>query len=298
MINLIENYSRDKHKPNKPNKAKQSQSQQAKPNKPTTTRNSKHKMSSNSALTMAVLMKEAIADMPDTLDTKKEVEEYFKTAMKVINEKKKEEEKVKKAAAKAAEKAAKPATKKRGEKKEKEKEVDEEGNEIVKEKKPLSRYMKFMEEHRPKVAANVSGLTPQELFTEVAKLWKTYKDFLSDYNGDDEERKAEIWETKLEELLVKRNEELNADKEEVKEDADEEVAEEKEAAEVAEAAVVVEKKKGGKKKAEEVEDKKEKKPKPAKPVEVAKKPKMKGGKKKADESDVEKKESEDEENSS
>lgn len=246
-------------------------------------------MSSNSALTMAVLMKEAIADMPDTLDTKKEVEEYFKAAMKVINEKKKEEEKVKKAAAKAAEKAAKPATKKRGEKKEKEKEVDEEGNEIVKEKKPLSRYMKFMEEHRPKVAANVSGLTPQELFTEVAKLWKTYKDFLSDYNGDDEERKAEIWETKLEELLVKRNEELNADKEEVKEDADEEVAE---------AAVVVEKKKGGKKKAEEVEDKKEKKPKPAKPVEVAKKPKMKGGKKKADESDVEKKESEDEENSS
>ena len=247
-------------------------------------------MSSNSALTMAVLVKEAIADMPDTLDTKKEVEEYFKTAMKVINEKKKEEEKVKKAAAKAAEKATKPATKKRGEKKEKEKEVDEEGNEIVKEKKPLSRYMKFMEEHRPKVAANVSGLTPQELFTEVAKLWKTYKDFLSDYNGDDEERKAEIWETKLEELLVKRNEELNADKEEVKEDADEEKEE---------AVVVVEKKKGGKKKAEEVEDKKGKTVKPAKtaktakPVEVAKKPK-----KKADESDVEKKESEDEENSS
>ena len=206
MINLIESYSRDKHKVQTKSQTKPtSQSQQAKANKanankpkPTTSRNSKHKMSSNSALTMAVLMKEAIADMPDTLDTKKEVEEYFKAAMKVINEKKKEEEKVKKAAAKAAEKAAKPATKKRGEKKEKE--VDEEGNEIVKEKKPLSRYMKFMEEHRPKVAANVSGLTPQELFTEVAKLWKTYKDFLSDYNGDDEERKAEIWETKLEDL--------------------------------------------------------------------------------------------------
>ena len=260
-------------------------------------------MSSNSALTMAVLMKEAIADMPDTLDTKKEVEEYFKTAMKVINEKKKEEEKVKKATTKAAEKAAKPATKKRGEKKEKD--VDEDGNEIVKEKKPLSRYMKFMEEHRPKVAANVSGLTPQELFTEVAKLWKTYKEFLSDHNDDDEERQAELWETKLEELLVKRNEELNADKEEVKEDADEEVdAEEKEEA----VAVVVEKKKGGKKKAEEVEDKeekKEKKPKTVKPVEFAKRPKMskeakdkKGGKKKAEESDAEKKESEDEENSS
>ena len=298
MINLIESYS--KRQTQIPDEKPTSKSQQAKANNnsnlETTTRISKHKMSSNSALTMAVLMKEAIADMPDTLDTKKEVEEYFKAAMKVINEKKKEEEKVKKAAAKAAEKAAKPATKKRGEKKEKE--VDEEGNEIVKEKKPLSRYMKFMEEHRPKVAANVSGLTPQELFTEVAKLWKTYKDFLSDYNGDDEERKAEIWETKLEELLVKRNEELNADKEEVKEDADEEV---EEVEEKEEAAVVAEKKKGGKKKAEEVEEKKEKKSKtvkPAKPVEVAKKPKMKGGKKKAEESDVEKKESEDEENSS
>lgn len=255
-------------------------------------------MSSNSALTMAVLMKEAIADMPDTLDTKKEVEEYFKTAMKVINEKKKEEEKVKKATAKAAEKAAKPATKKRGEKKEKEKDVDEEGNEIVKEKKPLSRYMKFMEEHRPKVAVTVYGLTPQELFTEVAKLWKTYKEFLSDHNDDDEERQAELWETKLEELLVKRNEELNADKEEVKEDADEEVdAEEKE--EAAEAAEV-EKKKGGKKKAEEVDEKKEKekKPKTVRPKMSKEAKDKKGGKKKAEESDVDKKESEDEENSS
>ena len=304
MINLIESYSkRQTQIPDE--KPTTEQSQQAKANNnsnlETTSRNTKHKMSSNSALTMAVLMKEAIADMPDTLDTKKEVEEYFKTAMKVINEKKKEEEKVKKATAKAAEKAAKPATKKRGEKKEKEKDVDEEGNEIVKEKKPLSRYMKFMEEHRPKVAATVSGLTPQELFTEVAKLWKTYKEFLSDHNDDDEERQAELWETKLEELLVKRNEELNADKEEAKVDADEEVdAEEKEEA----VAVVVEKKK-----AEEVEDKeekkKEKKPKTVKPVEFAKRPKMskeakdkKGGKKKAEESEAEKKESEDEENSS
>jgi len=145
-----------------------------------------------------------------------------------------------------------------------------------------------MEEHRPKVAAIVSGLTPQELFTEVAKLWKTYKEFLTNHNGDDEERLTELWETKLEELLVKRNEERNADKE-VKDDA-----EEKEAVE----AVVVEK-------GEEVKEKKPKTAKTAKPVEFAKRPKMnkeekdkKGGKKKTEESEVEKKESEDEENSS
>ena len=288
---------------NTKSRRKVKQSQQAKANKPTKptsqqakANNSKHKMSSNTALTMAVLMKEAIANMPDTLDTKKEVEEYFKAAMKVVNEKKKEEEKVKKAAAKAIEKAAKPATKKRGEKKEKEKEVDEDGNEVVKAKKPLSNYMKFMEEHRPKVAAIVSGLTPQELFTEVAKLWKTYKEFLTIHNGDDEERLTELWETKLEELLVKRNEERNADKEEVKDDA-----EEKEEVEAVEAVVV-------EKKGEEVKEKKPKTAKTAKtakPVEFAKRPKMnkeekdkKGGKKKTEESEVEKKESEDEENSS
>ena len=232
-------------------------------------------MSSNAALTMAVLMKEAISNMSDTLDTKKEIEEYFKSAMKVINEKKKEEEKAKKAAIKAAEKE-KPATKKRGAKKEKEKEVDEEGNEVVKAKKPLSNYMKFMEEHRDKVKTIVQGLSPKELFTEVAKLWKFYKEFKAEHDGKEVEEIAELWETKLEELLNERKEELNAEKasdEEEKEEVAEVAEVVEEVAEVVEE--VAEKKKGGKKKAgdDEIDAKVEKKVKTAKATKTTKKPK-------------------------
>ena len=56
-----------------------------------------------------VLIKKAMAKMPMSLDTKKSIDEYYKTAMKAINDKKKAEEKALKAALKAKEKAvAKP----------------------------------------------------------------------------------------------------------------------------------------------------------------------------------------------
>ena len=41
--------------------------------------------------TMAILIKEVMANMPDTLDTKKEIDEYFKNAMKDIVKAKKEQ---------------------------------------------------------------------------------------------------------------------------------------------------------------------------------------------------------------
>jgi len=56
-----------------------------------------------------VLIKKAMAKMPMSYNTKKSIDEYYKTAMKAINDKKKAEEKAKKAALKAKEKAvAKP----------------------------------------------------------------------------------------------------------------------------------------------------------------------------------------------
>ena len=195
--------------------------------------------------TYAYLMKQAMENMPDSLNTKKEVEEYFKNAMKIINEKKKEEDKANKAAAKVAKK---PAVK-RGAKKEKEKEVDDEGNEIEVVKKPVSDYMKFTEGHRPKVKAVILGLSPQNLFKEVAKLWKIYKEFVIEKKEEGDEKLAELWELHLEELLEKRNEELK-EEEEVKSGEEEVKSDEEEE--------VVEKKKGKKKK-EEKEEKKEKK---------------------------------------
>ena len=197
--------------------------------------------------TMAVLIQEAMARMPDTLDTKKEIDEYFKNAMKEIVTRKKEDEKAKKAVDKAV--AKKPAVK-RGAKKEKEKEVDEEGNEIEVVKKPVSNYMKFTEGHRPKVKAVISGLSPQNLFKEVAKLWKIYKEFViehkDEYSEEGDEKLAELWEIRLEELLEKRKEELK-EEEEVKSDEEEVKSEEEE--------VVVEKK--GKNKKEVKSDEEE-----------------------------------------
>ena len=195
--------------------------------------------------TMAVLIQEAMARMPDTLDTKKEIDEYFKNAMKEIVTRKKEDEKAKKAVDKAVAKkpAVKPAVK-RGAKKEKEKEVDEEGNEIEVVKKPVSNYMKFTEGHRPKVKAVISGLSPQNLFKEVAKLWKIYKEFViehkDEYSEEGDEKLAELWEIRLEELLEKRKEELK-EEEEVKSD-EEGVKSDEEGVKSEEEEVVVEKK--------------------------------------------------------
>ena len=46
---------------------------------------------------MAILIKEVMANMPDTLDTKKEIDEYFKNAMKdIVNAKKEQEAEAKK----------------------------------------------------------------------------------------------------------------------------------------------------------------------------------------------------------
>ena len=204
--------------------------------------------------TYAYLMKQAMEDMPDTLNTKKEVEEYFKNAMKIINEKKKEEDKANKAAAKVAKK---PAVK-RGAKKEKEKEVDDEGNEIEVVKKPVSNYMKFTEGHRPKVKAVISGLSPQNLFKEVAKLWKIYKEFViekkEEYSEEGDEKLAELWELHLEELLEKRKEELKDEEEKSDEEEEKKSDEEEEKEEV-----VVEKKKGKKKEVKSDEEVVEKK---------------------------------------
>jgi len=64
---------------------------------------------SSSGKSLAVLIKKAMAKMPMSYNTKKSIDEYYKTAMKAINDKKKAEEKAKKAALKAALKAKEKA---------------------------------------------------------------------------------------------------------------------------------------------------------------------------------------------
>jgi hypothetical protein len=130
-----------------------------------------------------ILIKEVMAKMPDTFNTKKEIDEYYKKAMKEINDKLKEEKKANNTG-KAPRKAlgVKPVPKKRTKKA---KEVDEDGNEIVKIKKPLNNYQKFIQEQRPKVKEEYPEMSGEEIFTKIAELWKIHKENMKSDTEDD-----------------------------------------------------------------------------------------------------------------
>jgi hypothetical protein len=133
------------------------------------------------------LIKEVMAKMPDTFNTKKEIDEYYKKAMKEINDKLKEEKKANNITGKAPRKAlgVKPAPKKRAKKA---KEVDEDGNEIVKVKKPLNNYQKFIQEQRPKVKEDYPDMSGEEIFTKIAELWKIHKENMK---SDEDTKKSD-----------------------------------------------------------------------------------------------------------
>jgi hypothetical protein len=128
---------------------------------------------SSATAQFALLIKEAIANMPDTLNTKKEIDEHYKKAMKEINDKIKDEKKATKEP-KAPKEPKEPKEPKKRTKKAKD--VDEDGNEIVKVKKPLNNYQKFIQEQRPKVKEDYPDLSGEEIFSKIAELWKKHKE--------------------------------------------------------------------------------------------------------------------------
>ena len=204
-----------------------------------------------------LLIKEAIANMPDTLNTKKEVDEYYKVAMKEINEKLKEEKKANKET-----KTKDKATPKKRVAKAKPVEVDDDGNEIVKVKKPLNNYQKFIQEQRPKVKEDYPELSGEEIFKKIAELWKQHKEDIN--NGDGEPKKDSDEEPKSdseadEAKTVKAAEAAEAAEAYINSEEEDEAYEVAEVAEAAKAdvktTVVVEEKK------EKPKEKKEKKPK-------------------------------------
>jgi nucleolar protein 6 len=120
-------------------------------------------------------IKEVMVNMPDNLDTKKEVDEYYKNAMKDIKEKNKENKKEKKAEPK---------------KRAKKVEVDDEGNEIVKVKRPLNKYQKFIQDNRKKVKEENPDMSGEEIFTLIAELWGKHKeDIKNGVINDDDDKK-------------------------------------------------------------------------------------------------------------
>jgi len=91
-------------------------------------------------------IKEAMANMPDTYNTKKEIDDYYKDAMK-----------------KAAENS-------------KAKKVVKTGDNTDKPKKELNGYQLFMKEHIKIVKEENPSLTGPEVFSKIAELWKKKKE--------------------------------------------------------------------------------------------------------------------------
>jgi hypothetical protein len=91
-------------------------------------------------MTIAIKIKELMANMPDTLNTKKEIDDYYKDAMKKSVEN-----------SKLDANADKP-------------------------KKELNGYQKFMKENIKIVKEQNPSLTGPEVFSKIAELWKKQKE--------------------------------------------------------------------------------------------------------------------------
>jgi hypothetical protein len=102
-------------------------------------------------------IKEHMEKMPKTLNTKKEIDEYFKFGIKEIIMKEKEKEKATKSSIK------KPIN-------------DVES--IVKPTKPPSKRKIFNDEMRIKIQDQFPGLSPEKMKQKLAELWKIHMDEL------------------------------------------------------------------------------------------------------------------------
>jgi hypothetical protein len=96
--------------------------------------------------TISMKIKEAMANMPDTYNTKKEIDDYYKEAMKKAVENSK------------TKRVAKPS------------------DNTDKPKKELNGYQLFMKEHIKIVKEENPSLTGPEVFSKIAELWKKKKE--------------------------------------------------------------------------------------------------------------------------
>ena len=166
-----------------------------------------------STVTLAMRIKEVMVNMSDNLDTKKEIDEYYKNAMKDIKEKKKEDKKEKKAEPK---------------KRAKKVEVDDDGNEIVKVKRPLNKYQKFIQDNRKKVKEENPEMSGEEIFTLIAELWGKHKEDIKNGIINDDDKKEDTDDGKKEDTDDGKDSESDEDIKEEKKKEKKEKAPKKE----------------------------------------------------------------------
>ena len=121
-------------------------------------------------MTISIKIKEIMANMPDTLNTKKEVDNYYKNAMaKVLKDNKADSEN--------------------------------------KPKKELNAYQKFMKENISIVKNENPKLTGPEVFSIIAAKWKKQKEVdgvkVEDVKVDDDDIKVEDVKVKEDKEFVK-----------------------------------------------------------------------------------------------
>jgi len=186
-----------------------------------------------SVTTFAMRVKEIMINMPDNLDTKKEIDEYYKNAMKDIKEKNKEEKK--------ENKATKALPKKRAKKVE----VDEDGNEIEKVKRPLNSYQKFIQDNRAKVKEENPTLNGEEIFTLIAELWNKHKKSMK---KDDDKKDSSDDEDKKKDSSDDEDKKKDSDDDTKNDSSDDDIKEDKKAKKAPKKEKVPKKEKEAKKK--------------------------------------------------
>jgi len=127
-------------------------------------------------MTIAIIIKEIMANMPDTFKTKKQIDEYYKEAMKKCIEKSKQDI------------ADKP-------------------------KKELTGYQKFVKDNSKNIKKEYPHLTGPQVFSKIAEMWKIQKETIVP-NEESEDKKEEVKdeevkeEIKDEEVIKEVNEEV------------------------------------------------------------------------------------------
>lgn len=106
-------------------------------------------------MTIGVTMKKYMDEMPDTLKTKKEIDEYYKDAMKKSIEKSKQDI------------SDKP-------------------------KKELTGYQKFVKDNSKSIKEQNPNLTGPQVFSKIAEMWKKQKETIVPNEESEDKKEADV----------------------------------------------------------------------------------------------------------
>jgi hypothetical protein len=106
-------------------------------------------------MTIGTTMKKYMDEMPDTLKTKKEIDEYYKDAMKKSIEKSKQDTN-------------------------------------DKPKKELTGYQKFVKDNSKSIKEQNPNLTGPQVFSKIAEMWKKQKETIVPNEESEDKKEADV----------------------------------------------------------------------------------------------------------